>query len=170
MSQSGPTAHFSTDDIAPQDRFAVWREVIGRTLLNVEIERACAGPFRAHATLRTLPGLRMLSAASSAVVYRRTAPLIQGDDILFSFGAAEGCHAQQRGRDAVARHGDALLMLGSERAVVVRPAEGPLNCLRLPYAAIVANVKANNVCGDMIGVETLYFDDFVALSGENEPK
>ena len=141
LQSTGPTVRFSTDAVAPQDRFAVWSETIGRTLLNVEIEQACAGEFRAHATLRTLPGLRILSAASSPVIYRRTAPLIQGDDVLFSFGAADGCHAQQRDRDVALQRGDALLMLGSERAIVMRRTEGPLNCLRVPYATLAAHVK-----------------------------
>jgi AraC-like DNA-binding protein len=141
LQSTGPAVRLSTDAIAPQDRFAVWSEVIGRSLLNVEIEQACAGEFRAHATLRTLPGLRILSAASSPVIYRRTAPLIRGDDVLFSFGAAEGCHAQQRDRDAVLQPGDALLMLGSERAVVERRTAGRMNCLRVPYAALATHVR-----------------------------
>lgn len=140
MSSMGPVVRFSTDDIAPRDRFAVWREVFGRTLFNVEIEAASSGPFRADATIRTLSGLSLLRASSSGVIYRRTAALLQSDDILFSFGAAEGAYAQQRNREASAQCGDALLMLGAECAVVARRDEGPLNCIRIPRAAIARNV------------------------------
>jgi AraC-like DNA-binding protein len=137
----GSVARFSTADLNPRDRLAVWRDVFCRMLFNVEMEPASSGPFRASATIRTLAGLGLMSASSTAVTYRRTAELIRSDDIMFSFGAKEGARALQRGREASAQEGDALLMLGAERAVVVRAGEGSLHCLRLPRAAIAAHVR-----------------------------
>jgi AraC-like DNA-binding protein len=135
-------ARFSTDDFAPRERFTAWREVFGRALLNVEVEQASPGPFRAHATMRALPcGLRMLSASSSGVIYRRPPGMAQGDDLIFSFGAARGSHARQRGREACAEDGDALLMLAAEWSMVGRASEGSLNAVRLPRAAIAPAVR-----------------------------
>jgi AraC-like DNA-binding protein len=74
------------------------------------------------------------------VVYRRTAQLIRNDDVMFSFGAAEGAFARQRDREAAAKQGDALLMLGAECAVVGRAKEGRINCLRLPRTALAGSV------------------------------
>jgi hypothetical protein len=54
--------HFSTDEIAPRLRLAVWREALFQTELNVDIEPISNAPFRARATIRTLPGLRILPA------------------------------------------------------------------------------------------------------------
>jgi hypothetical protein len=38
--------HFSTDDIAPPHRLAVWREALFRTQFNVDIEPTSDSPFR----------------------------------------------------------------------------------------------------------------------------
>ena len=134
------TARFSTDGYAPHQRFPVWRDVFGRSVFNVEIERYSDGPFRASATIRTLPGIRVLTGSSSGVIYRRTADLIQSDTLMFSLGAVEGAYARQRGREAAASSGDAILMLGAEPTVAARAKEGPLNCLSVPRASLVANV------------------------------
>jgi AraC-like DNA-binding protein len=143
MSPSGsPVARFSTDDFAPRDRFAVWREVFGRALLNVEIEQVNPGPFHASAAMRALPGIRILSASTSGVIYRRPPGLVQNDDLVFSLGATKGSHARQRNRETSATEdGDALLMLGAEWSMVARADEGSLCALRLPRAALVASVR-----------------------------
>jgi AraC-like DNA-binding protein len=138
MSQT--VVRFSTEDVAPRDRPAVWREVFGRTILGVEVEPLSDQPIRAQATMRALGGLGLMTASTTPVIYRRTTPLIRGDDIVFSFGAAEGSHAEQRGREASAKQGDALLMLGAERAVIGRRTEGSLTCLRVPRAMIASSV------------------------------
>jgi AraC-like DNA-binding protein len=142
MSLSGTSvARFSTDDFAPRERFMAWREVFGRTLLHVEVEQASPGPFRACATMRAFGNIRMLSASSSGVIYRRPSAQAQSDDLVFSFDAVKGAHAQQRGREASAEDGDALLMLGAEWSLVARATEGALNAVRLPRAALTAVVR-----------------------------
>jgi AraC-like DNA-binding protein len=135
-------ARFSTDDFPPHQRFAVWREAFGRSLLNVEIEQANPGPFHANATMRALPGIKMLSGSTSGVIYRRPQGQVQNDDLVFSFGATKGSHAQQRNREtSAAEDGDALLMLGAEWSMVARANEGSLCALRLPRATVVASVR-----------------------------
>src|ERR1043165_859350 len=51
----------STDDIAPRHRLAVWREALFQTEFNVDIEPISDTPFRAQATVRMLPGLRLVT-------------------------------------------------------------------------------------------------------------
>src|SRR6267154_2747873 len=137
---SGSVARFSTDDYAPHDGFAVWREVFGKTLFNVELEPVSRGPFHAHATIRMLPGMGLMSGSSSAVAYRRSGQLIKNDDIMFSFGAVEGTYARQRNRQTSAETGDAVLMLGAESASVGRATDGSFNCLRMPRTALSGSV------------------------------
>jgi AraC-like DNA-binding protein len=140
LQSSSSVIRFSTDAFAPRDRFWMWREMFGRALLNVDIEQASAGPFQAWAVIRKFPDIGLMSAYSSAVMYRRTAPRAASDDIVFSFGAVEGSYAQQRGREAWAKRGDALLMLAAEGSVLGRATDGRLNCLRVPRAALAAHV------------------------------
>ena len=40
--------HFSTDDISPPHRLAVWREALFQTQFNVDIEPISDSPFRAR--------------------------------------------------------------------------------------------------------------------------
>ena len=47
---------------------------------------------------------------------------------------------------------------------------GPLRPYRGIALEALGRAMANNISGDKIGVETLYFDDFVALSGERGTK
>jgi AraC-like DNA-binding protein len=141
MQSAASMIRFSTDEIAPRDRFAMWREVFGRTLLNVEIEQSSRSAFRASATIRKLPEVSLMTAYSTGVVYRRSAQRATSDDIVFSFGATEGSYARQRGREAWAKQGDALLMLAAEGSIVGRADDGHLNCLRVPRAAIAPQVR-----------------------------
>ena len=135
-------ARFSTDDFAPRQRFAAWREVLGRSLLNVEVEPTTSDPFHANATMRALPGVKILSGSTSGVIYRRPQGQVQDDDLVFSFGATRGSHAQQRKRQAsAAEDGDALLMLGAEWSMVARASAGSLCALRVPRSAIAASVR-----------------------------
>ena len=147
MLQSGTSViRFSTDTLAPADRFSMWREMFGRAVLNVDIEPTSSGVFRAWATIRKLPEVGLMTAYSSGVMYRRKAQRATSDDIVFSFGAAQGSYARQRGREAWAKEGDALLMLAAEGAVVGRSDEGSINCVRVPRAAIAARVRNIEDC------------------------
>jgi AraC-like protein len=142
MLQSGNSViTFSTDAFAPSDRFSMWRELFGRTVLNVDIEQNSSSPFRAWATIRKLPEVGLMTAYSSGVTYRRAPQRVNSDDVVFSFGAVEGAYARQRGRETWAKQGDALLMLAAEGTMVARNNDGYLNCVRVPRAALAARVR-----------------------------
>jgi AraC-like DNA-binding protein len=162
MLQSGNSViRFSTDDLAPSDRFPMWREIFGRAVLNVDIEPVSGSAFRAWATIRKLPDVGLMTAYSSGVMYRRNAQRATSDDVIFSFGAKEGAYARQRGREAWAKEGDALLMLAAEGSVVGRADAGYINCLRVPRAAISSRVRNIEDCfcrripGDLPAVQLL---------------
>ena len=163
MSPPGsPVVRFSTDDFAPRDRFAVWRDAVGRGLLSVEVEQAGDGPFQATATMRAIGPIKMLSATTSGLIYRRPPGLVQNDDLIFSLGATKGSLAQQRSREAcAAEDGDALLMLGAEWSMVARADEGSVLALRLPRAALTASVRnvedlyCRRIPGDLLPLQLL---------------
>jgi AraC-like DNA-binding protein len=140
-SPEASVARFSTDGLAPRDRFALWREVFGRGLLRADIERVSDEPFRASATMRELAGIRMMSATTTGLVYRRPPELVVSDDLVFSFGAAKGSQAQQLGREASAEDGDALLMLSAEWSLVSRASEGRFDAIRVPRAMLTPAVR-----------------------------
>ena len=91
MQQRAPQiAHFSTDDVAPHQRIAAWRALLFQSSLDVDIAPAAGAPFRATATVRELPGLRILSGTSPAATYRRSMTKIEGDDIALFQHALRG--------------------------------------------------------------------------------
>src|SRR5688572_33466017 len=49
------TVRFSTDDLPERDRFAIWREVLGRTMMRLDVERVPEHPFHSQAHVRALP-------------------------------------------------------------------------------------------------------------------
>jgi hypothetical protein len=58
---------FSTDDIAERERLTAWREVLRRAITVLDIAPVGRRAFGADATVCQLPGLSVLSVASSAV-------------------------------------------------------------------------------------------------------
>src|ERR1051325_6782122 len=94
--------HFSTDDIVPRDRLAVWRDAPFQTEFNVDIEPTSDIPFRAQATVRTMAGLRLLSGKSSPATYRRNHKRVIRDDAGLCFGSrVKHVSARANGREAV---------------------------------------------------------------------
>jgi len=133
--------HLSTDDIAPPHRFAVWREALFPTQFNVDIEPISNGPFRAQATIRTLPGLRLLSGKSSPATYRRNTKHVVRDDVVLSFGKeVKHVSAPANGRETMIEAGDAFLLPCGGCASIQVPHEGEFTSLRLPRAALASNV------------------------------
>jgi AraC-like DNA-binding protein len=133
--------HFSTDAIAPRDRLAVWREALFRTEFNVDIEPAGDAPFRAQVTVRTLPGLRLLSGKSSPATYRRNTSRVIHDDVVLSFGKeVKHVSARVSGREATIEAGDAYLLPCGGCASIQVPHEGEFTSVRLPRRALASNV------------------------------
>src|SRR4051812_23877445 len=109
MQSAPPVARFSTEDVAPQDRIAIWRELIFQSSLEVDIAPADDGPFRATAAVRQLPGLRILSGTSPAATYRRAVQRVEADDMTLQFGASDDVLASLNRREAEIGSYDAFL-------------------------------------------------------------
>lgn len=75
VDDTGPL-RLSTADLPERDRFAIWREVYGRMIHQVEIEPLGSDSFHADLTLRLLPGLAVASGPCSAAHFRSTPSLI----------------------------------------------------------------------------------------------
>src|SRR5437763_6431047 len=80
---------FSTDAFPERERLTAWREVFGRTVVNLDIEPLEPDGFHSEATVCQVPGLGVLSATSSAMHLRHTPELIKDGDL--SFMAAPSC-------------------------------------------------------------------------------
>jgi len=78
-----PIFRFSTDAFPERERISAWREIFGRTVVNLDVEPLKADGFRAEATVCQLPGLGVLRASSAAVQLTHSRELIVDDDLSF---------------------------------------------------------------------------------------
>jgi len=132
--------HVSTDGIAPRLRLAVWREALFQTEFNVDIEPISDVPFRAQATVRMLPGLRLMSGTSSPATYQRKTKRVVRDEVVLSFGREVHITALPNRREALIRTGDAFLLPCGDCASLRVPHEGQSTSVRLPRAALASSV------------------------------
>src|SRR5712691_9426023 len=117
---------FSTADIPERDRVAVWREIIGRKIVRVDIEPLRDKPFRVDASLRVLPGLGIMSARMSEFRLARSPELVAdgNDDLRLAVNISGAETVRQRGREVTLASGDAILVSMAETGSIVRFSSG----------------------------------------------
>jgi AraC-like DNA-binding protein len=127
---------FSTDAFPEHERLTAWREVFGRTVVNLDIEPLETDRFRSEATVRRLPGLGILFASTGAMHLRHPKELIRDDDL--SFMAAPTCawSAAQLGRNPVCSPGDGVLMDNAEVGSMLLSSTSSFTTFRVPRAAL----------------------------------
>jgi AraC-like DNA-binding protein len=138
---------FSTADIPERDRVAVWREIIGRKIVRVDIEPLRDKPFRVDASLRVLPGLGIMSARMSQFRLARSPELVAdgNDDLRLAVNISGAEAVRQRGREVTLGSGDAILVSMAETGSIERYSSGQrlgFNIPRNVLAPLVTNVEA----------------------------
>jgi AraC-like DNA-binding protein len=135
------TARFCSDDLPERDRFAIWPELVGRTIARLDREPLGRAPFRFQFTLCALPALNITSGwleGSEAMRTQRTRELIaDGNDEIQLMLMDEGRYfASQFGREVVVDAGTAVLVSNADVNSVVTPGvKGRM--LRIPRKAIL---------------------------------
>jgi hypothetical protein len=135
-----PVFHFSTDAFPERERLSAWREIFGRTVVNLNIEPLSPEGFHARATVCQLPGLGVLYAASAAVRLTHSRDLIVDNDL--SFMAAPTCpyEASQHGRNPVLGPGESVLMNNAEVGSMSLASASQFTTFRVPAKAIASLV------------------------------
>lgn len=139
MAADVATLRFSTDDLPERDRIAMFRDVIGHKIANLDLEPMGDGPFRCQADFRALPGLAMASIVSSSQHVRRTKELIAADgnnDLILSVPVKGAAFVSQLGREATVADGDAVLLFNAEPGSVSYLSTARILSLRLPADAL----------------------------------
>ena len=131
---------FSTDDLPPHERVPRWRELVFRTATRVDIELESGAPFRASATIRQLPGLRILDGLSPPALYQRSPGAADDDGLTFQFGISGGSHASMSGREAEIDNGGAFVLPSANRAAIRLRQDTRFVSMRLPRAAVAGSV------------------------------
>ena len=127
---------FSTAAYPARERLGAWREIFGRTVVNLNIEPLSADGFHSDATVCGLPGLGLLVGATSPVHLEHASDLIRDDDLSFMVGPTERWSAFQLGREAMLGTCDGVLMWNAEVGSMTLPSETRFKTFRVPVAAI----------------------------------
>jgi AraC-like DNA-binding protein len=124
----------STDSFPDRQRLAMWREIYGRNITNVEIEPIGEGPFHASVTFQRLPGMGIVSGSRSAAHYHITRQHLAraGDDVGLSMMLSGASTMQQLGREIVGHPGSGVLISGTDPSVSTRHRPGSFVTVVLP--------------------------------------
>ncbi|WP_245286507.1 AraC family transcriptional regulator [Bradyrhizobium sp. ARR65] len=122
-------------------RIPLWRESFGRLIVHVDIEPLSDVPFRAEATLRSIPGLRTLAVRGSSMRFKRSQTSVaDGDDSIGLIVCSPSrSRMSQRGYEIELRAGDAVAILHSEPATVTYM-QGLQFGLAVPHDALAQRV------------------------------
>ncbi|HTS40546.1 MAG TPA: AraC family transcriptional regulator [Stellaceae bacterium] len=149
--------HISTGNIPERDRVAIWREVIGRKIVRVDIEPLEDHPFHVDASLFALPGLGLMSAAMSEFRLERSRELVADGNnefrLVVNISGAET--VVQNGKEVTLGVGDAVLVSMAETGGIVRSSPGQRVGFNIPYntlAPLISDVEAARM--RRIGCET----------------
>ena len=137
----------STDAYPARQRLAMWREIYGRNIANVDIDTIGDGPFHASVTFQGLPGVGLVSGSRSPAHYRVTRQLLAGtrDGFALSMLMSGISTTQQLGREIVGRPGSAAVISGTDPSVNTMHSFGSFITIVLPrteIAALVPNLGA----------------------------
>lgn len=126
--------HFTTAAFGPGEKKTAWHDVYGRTIAKVDLEPPRNGELMVEARLRNLPGLGLVSMASTELRFHKTRRLIDNDDLIMTIVDAGCWNGSQRGRELDLREGDAVVSTAGE--VAAGTAFGRRVLLRVPTKAI----------------------------------
>lgn len=85
-----PALKFSTDDVQPRERLAVWREVLGRVHLHLDVEQVGDGPLHATVESHRLAHTSLYFSQTTPVRASRTREFLQDGDHDFRLLLATG--------------------------------------------------------------------------------
>jgi len=116
----------STRDLPHRDRAAIWREVVGRSVLRLDIEPLPSAAVEADLTLHIFPGLVFAQAEMWGARERRTRELLSdGNDTLgFVVNISGSMLASNADREVTLGDGDAVLMSSAEVGTFTRATPG----------------------------------------------
>ncbi|MEO5324613.1 AraC family transcriptional regulator [Mesorhizobium sp. CC13] len=117
-----------TDELPPQDRLAVLREVYGRAILKAELAPVDDAPVHMDMRVRLLPGVGIATGTASPIRVAVRKEAIDNDDVILLAALSGGSHMQIGSFEESIRPGCAMFVPGGrEGANVTRPGFGYIN-------------------------------------------
>lgn len=126
---------FSTDDFRSHERIAAWRDVFGRTVLNIDVTPLNRHSFQASAAISRTGTFGVLRATTSPAVQSNSESLITNGDVSFGAVLSSVWGAEQVGRSSDLGPGDAVLMSNGDVGSLTFPQDCHYVAFSLPRAA-----------------------------------
>ena len=142
MQDTGPLrhAHISTRDFPERNRLAMWREIYGRGITNVDIEPIGDEPFHAEVTFNLLPGVGIAAGSRSPAHYRVPPGLVgRGKDIIaLSVLRSGAASSTQFGQELISGIGSASVLTPSDPSTSTLLTHGSFITLALSRPLVAA--------------------------------
>jgi AraC-like DNA-binding protein len=131
-------AHISTKDFPEGKRLAMWREIYGRGIANVDIEPLGDEPFHADVTFNRLPNVSIATGSRSPAHYRLSRELARRckDIIGISVLRSGAASATQFGRELISGVGSASVLAPTDPSTSTMLTEGSFVTIALSLPAI----------------------------------
>lgn len=133
----------STDAFPTHRRLAMWREIYGRNITNVDIETIDDTPFHASVTFQGLPGVGLASGSRSPAHYHITRQHLADlrDGFAISVLMSGAATTRQLGREIVGRPGSASIISGTDPSINTMHSFGSFITFALPRPEVAALVR-----------------------------
>lgn len=134
---------FSTDDVPCEQRTAVWREVLGRVHLHLDVEQVGEGPLRATVESHRWGTTSLYFSRTTPVRAARTAELVQDGDGDFRILRAAGAPYRyvSHGVDVIVPDGGAALLFNGVAGAVTYLGACHVTAIRVRRADLAAAVR-----------------------------
>jgi AraC-like DNA-binding protein len=132
---SARSLRFSATDWPEKDRLARLHDVYGGTLFQCDIEPIDGELTEFNASAQALPGLSILSLASSGLRICRSKAQVDPEHLFLNINLAGTREVTQAGREVTLGEGEAMLVAG-ESGVAMKIAPGRRLTLKMPVNAI----------------------------------
>src|ERR1700754_3235298 len=138
QNESPRRIHISTEMFPDEKRLAMWRELYGRGIAQVDIAPLTDAPFHADVTFNLLPNVAIASGSRSPAHYRVTRELLKDarDIIAVSILRSGEASATQFGQELIGGIGSASVLSGADPSVSTLGTDGSFITLALSRPAI----------------------------------
>jgi AraC-like DNA-binding protein len=134
-------AHISTKDLPESSRLAMWREIYGRGIANVDIEPIGDEPFHAEVSFNLLPNVSIAAGTRSPAHYCVTPELVRrgsADIVVLSVLRSGTASAIQFGREMISGIGSASVLTPSDPSTSTMLTHGSFTTVALSRPMIAA--------------------------------
>jgi AraC-like DNA-binding protein len=135
---NGARFRFTRNDVLSSDGLAIWRKVVGRAILSVDLAVLPDFPFHSSGSTRAQPEFRVALLFQSGLRIERTRDLLTDgvDDFVLQICTAGTLIVSQRAQEIVLHRGDATLLSAAEAVSIACPSPTRFVHVQLPRKAL----------------------------------